>query len=126
MKKTLRPLKKNKKITLKHSIKLLGVKIENQLNFDNHLTTRYKKAGSWLNVIGRLRKYIGFPEKRKALIKSFVFSNFNYCPLVYHLTSKMSRNKIESIQKTELFDCYMIIPAAIIVFLQKQINHQWK
>ena len=31
-----------------------------------------KKAGSQVNVIGRLRKHIGFSEK-KALIKAFVF-----------------------------------------------------
>ena len=42
--------------------------------------------GSQLNAIGRLRKYVGFPEKM-ALIEAFVFSNFNYYPLVWHLRS---------------------------------------
>ena len=59
-----------------------------------------QKAGSQLNAIGRLRKYIGFPEK-KALIEAFVYSNFNYCPLVWHFTSMRSTNKIESIQKIQ-------------------------
>ena len=54
----------NKKITSGHSVKLLGIEIDNQLNFDNHVSTLCKKAGSQLNAIGRLRKYIGFPEKR--------------------------------------------------------------
>ena len=54
----------NKKITSEHSVKLLGIEIDNQLNFDNHVSTLCKKAGSQLNAIGRLRKYIGFPEKR--------------------------------------------------------------
>ena len=48
-----------------------------------------------------LRKYIGFPEK-KALIEAFVFSNFNYCPLVWHFTSMTSTNRIEPIQKRAL------------------------
>ena len=91
----------NKKITSEHSIKLLGIEIENQLKFDNHVSTLCRKAGSQLNAIGRLRKYIGFPEK-KALIEAFVFSNFNYCPLVWHFTSMTSTNKIESIQKIAL------------------------
>ena len=56
---------KNKKITSEHSVKLLGIEIDNnQLNFDNQVSALYKKAGSQLNAIGRLGKYIGFPEKR--------------------------------------------------------------
>ena len=53
----------NKKITSEHSVKLLGIEIDNQLKFDNHISTLCRKAGSQLNPIGRLRKYIGFPKK---------------------------------------------------------------
>ena len=51
----------NMKITSEHSVKLLGFEIDNQLNFDSHVSTLCKKAGFHLNAIGRLRKYIGFP-----------------------------------------------------------------
>ena len=110
----------NKKITSEHSVRLLGIEIDNQLNVDNHVSALCKKASSQLNAIGKLRKCIGFPEK-KVLIEAFVFSNFNYCPLVRHFTSMRSRNKIESIQKRTLrLDCYiMTILAPMIVFLQK-------
>ena len=54
----------NKKITSEHSVKLLGIEIDNQLKFDNYASTLSRKAGSQLNAIGRLRKYIGFPEER--------------------------------------------------------------
>ena len=54
---------KNKKITSGHSVKLLGIEIDNQVNFDNHVSTLCKKADFQLNAIGRLRKCIGFPEE---------------------------------------------------------------
>ena len=115
----------NKKITSEHSVKLLGLEIDNnQLKFDNHVSTLCRKAGSQLNAIGRLRKYIGFPEKM-ALIEAFVFSNFDYCPLVWHFTSMTSSSKIGSIQKRALQVYVMDILAPVIVFLQKQINHRW-
>ena len=53
----------NMKTTSEHSVRLLGIEIDNQLNFDNHVSTLCKKAGSQLNTIGRYRKYMGFPEK---------------------------------------------------------------
>ena len=53
-----------KKIISEHSVQLLGIEIDNQLNYDNHVSILSKNAGTQLNAIGRLRKYIGFPEKR--------------------------------------------------------------
>ena len=93
------------KIRSEYSVKLLCIEIDNQLNFDNHVSKLCKKAGSQLNAIGRHRKYIGFSDK-KALIKAFIFSNFNYCPLVWHSTSMSSTNKIDSIQKRALWLLY--------------------
>ena len=73
----------NKKITSEHSVRLIGIETDNKLNFDNHVSKLCKKAGSQLNSIGRHWKCINFPEL-KALIEAFAFSNFNYCPLVWH------------------------------------------
>ena len=90
------------KMENKHSVRLLGIEVDNQLNFDNHVSTLCKKADSQLNATGRLRKYSGFPEKNNSM-EAFVFSNLNYCPLVSNFTSIRSTNKIiESIQKRAL------------------------
>ena len=40
-----------------------------------------KKASMQLNAIGRLQRFMG-KEQKEALIKSFILSNINYCPLV--------------------------------------------
>ena len=37
-------------------------------------------------------------KQKEALINSFIFSNFNYCPLVWHFCSSKSSQKIEKIQ----------------------------
>ena len=72
-------------INSESSVKLLGIEIDNKLSFDKHISTLCKKASNQLNAIGRIQKYMGFKEK--VLINSFVYSNFNYCPLVWHFCS---------------------------------------
>ena len=39
-------------------------------------------AAMQLNALGQLQKDIGKPEKI-AIVNSFVYANFNYCPLVW-------------------------------------------
>ena len=51
-----------------------------------------------LNALGRLQKYMGKPEK-VAIVNSFIYANFNYCPLVWHFRTCESIRKIEKIQK---------------------------
>ena len=80
------------------SVKLVGIEIDNQLSFNQHTSKLCSKAAMQLNAICRLAKFIGNKEKI-ATINSFVYSNFNYCPLVWHFCSCESSKKIEKIQK---------------------------
>ena len=48
--------------------------------------------------LSRLQKYMGKSYK-EAIINSFILSNFNYCPLMWHFSSCDSMRKIEKIQK---------------------------
>ena len=50
-----------------------------------------------LNAVSRLHRFMG-KEQKEALINSFTFSNFNYCPLVWHFCSCKSSREIEKIQ----------------------------
>ena len=59
------------------------------------------KSAGQLNTLNRLNRYLGFEEK-KILINSFIYGNFNYCPLVWQFCSKNSLNKIENIGKNAL------------------------
>ena len=57
-----------------------------------------------LNSVSRLQRFMG-KEQKEALINSFTFSNFDYCPLVWHFCSCKSSPKIKKIQ----FRCLRII-----------------
>ena len=88
-------------IKSEENVKLLGVTLDYKLNFDPHISNLCKKAASQLNVLKRLRSFIGFAE-REVLVQSFVYSNFNYCPLVWYFSSSKSLQKIEKIQERAL------------------------
>ena len=88
----------NKEIKTTNSIKLLGINIDDQLRFNEHISILCSEVAMQLNALSRLQKYIGKSEK-EAIINSFILSNFNYCPLVWHFSSCESIRKIEKIQK---------------------------
>ena len=90
-----------KTIESEDSVKLLGIELDHKLNFETHISKLCKKAATQLNVLKRLRAYVGFKE-RNVLVHSFIYSNFNYCPLVWHFCSAKSMDKIEKIQKRAL------------------------
>ena len=74
------------------SVKLLGIGIDNQLSFNQHISKLCSKAAMQLNAICRLAKFMGNKEII-AMINSFVYSNFNYCPLIWHFCSCESSQK---------------------------------
>ena len=70
-----------KVITSSENVALLGLEVESTLNFDEHKSKLCNKRTGQLNALCRMRHLIGLIE-RKILINSFIYSNFNYCPLV--------------------------------------------
>ena len=76
----------NKEIKTTNSIKLLGINIDDQVRFNDHVSILCSKAAMQLNALSRLQKYMRKSEK-EAIINSFILSSFNYCPLVWHFSS---------------------------------------
>ena len=66
------------------------------LNFNLHMVIICKSTSNQLNALVRLERYLGH-EERFALVNSFIYSNFNYCPHVWMFSSKRSLNKIENL-----------------------------
>ena len=105
-------------IKLEDTVKLLGVTLDNELNFDTHISNLCKKAATQLNILKRLRSFIGF-EQKKVLVQSFVYSNFNYCPLVWYFSSMKSLQKIEKLQERALRFLYNDSKSSYNDLLQK-------
>ena len=89
------------KIKSENSAILLGIEIDDNLKFENHIHDLITKAAGQLNYLCRQKQYLN-PESKKILVESFILANFNYCPLVWHFCSKESMNKQEMIQKRAL------------------------
>ena len=66
--------------------KLLGVKTDYKLTFNNHLANVCKKANNKLRALARATPYITI-EKRELVMNYFFNAQLNYCPLIWMLHS---------------------------------------
>ena len=88
----------NKQIKTVSSVELLGIQLDDKLNFSPHISNICKSAANQLNALIRLQKFLSFKEK-KISINSYFMANFNYCPLVWMFSSAVSLKKIYNLQK---------------------------
>ena len=65
------------------SVKLLGVKIEERLIFDDHISALCAKASHQISALRRIVKYLTM-NNHMSINKTFIASNFNYCNTVWH------------------------------------------
>ena len=91
----------NEKIWESAKQKLLGIEIGKNLNFDDHVISLCKKVGRKLAVLARLSKFMSFKQKR-ILMKTFVESQFGYCPLIWMFHSRKVNSKINHLQERSL------------------------
>ena len=82
-------------------IKVLGVTLDSRLNFDSHISSMCKKASRQINILKRLSKYLD-QNSRIIVYKSFVSSNFNYCPVAWIFCGKRNARKLERLQERAL------------------------
>ena len=98
---------RGKVIEASPSVKLLGVQIDDKLNFNLHITNICRSAANQLNALIRLKQFLSF-EAKKVLVNSYFYSNFNYCPLVWMFSNAKSLDKIESLHKRALRYLYSV------------------
>ena len=82
--------------------KLLGIKFDSRLQFNEHVDGIIKKANRKINALSRIAPFMNI-SKRRSLMNSFFNLKFNYCPLVWVFHSCSMNNKINGLH--ERFIC---------------------
>lgn len=98
--------------------KLLGIIIDKNLNFNSHLKKLCKKASGKVSALARVAKLLPF-FRRRMLLKSFVESQFSYCPLVWMFCSRQMNRKINHIHERALRLTYDDYTASFEELLKK-------
>ena len=76
----------------------LGILIDSELSFDQHISSICSKASKKLHALGCIATFMSF-SNRRALMKLFIESQVNYCPLILMLRSRTMNNKINRFMK---------------------------
>ena len=81
--------------------KLLGINIDNKLSFDYHVAGLCSKASQKLHALSRISHFMK-TKQRQIIMKSFIHSQFGYCPLVWMFHSRKLNNRINKIHERSL------------------------
>ena len=89
------------KILTTNKVKLLGIEIDNKVTFTNHIHNLFSKVNKKINAFSRLNTYISRPQVM-LICNAIILSNFNYCPLIWLLSTKAANNEINCTHKRAL------------------------
>ena len=98
--------------------KLLRVHIDSKLSFDHHVSNLCKKASNKLYALARISPYMG-QNKLRSLMRAFITSQFQYCPLIWLLHGRQLNQKINKIQERALRITYKDTESTFNELLQK-------
>ena len=62
--------------------KLLGFTKDSNFTFEEHIKSLCRKSSQKLHALSRISQYLP-PNKKRVLFKTFVTSQFSYCPLIW-------------------------------------------
>ena len=101
------------------NVKLLGVNIDSNLTFNDHVSSICAKTGRKLTALRRLVTLLNL-DQRRILMKSFIESQFNYCPLVWMFHNRTLNSKIDKLQERALRIVYQITYLLLKNYLKGQ------
>ena len=71
---------------------LLGIAIDSNFTFEEHINTLCRKTSQQLNVTSKISQYLS-QQKKRILFKIFIAAQFNYCPLFWMCHNRGLNNK---------------------------------
>ena len=83
------------------TVELLGIKLDKNLDFNEHVLDLIKKGNQKLHALARISKYLN-QDKLKIIMKTFIQSQFNYCPLIWMFHNRTLNNKINRLHERAL------------------------
>jgi len=95
----------SKDLKERKSVKLLGITLGNNITMDTHIRNICKKAGAKLSALARIAKF-SCEQKRIILMRSFITSQFNYCPIIWMYCKRESNHLINRIHERALRIAY--------------------
>ena len=98
--------------------KLLGVHIDSKLSFDHHVSKLCQKASNKLYALARISPYMD-QKKLRNLMRAFITSQFQYCPLIWMFLSRQLDQKVNKIQERALRITYKDTESTYCELLQK-------
>ena len=88
-----------------HQVKVSGLTIDSKLNFDKHIQELCSKVNKNVSAFSTIRNYLYIKQIDK-LSKKTVLADFNYCPLIWILSTKAANNEINRARKRPLWELY--------------------
>ena len=80
---------------------LLGILIDSDLSFDQHVSSICSKATKKLHALGRIASFMSF-EKLRTLMKAYIEPQFNYFSLIWMFHSRIMNQKINRVHERAL------------------------
>ena len=84
-----------------NQVKLLGIIIDNKLTFEDHISNLCKKVSNKLYALSRISHLLD-QEKLRILMRAFIYSQFQYCPLAWMFHSRKLNNNINKLHERAL------------------------
>ena len=81
--------------------KLLGIYIDRNLQFNEHVTSICNKGSQKLHALARVANFMN-EDKRRAIMKAFFSSQFSYCPLVWMFHNRSLNTRINNLHERAL------------------------
>ena len=80
---------------------LLGIVLDNELKFNDHISSICRKVSAHISALNRLKNILPLKIK-ESLYRAFILPYFNYCNQVWHYCGKRNTAKIEKVNERAL------------------------